>query len=221
MMSLYREIYDLTDGLVTPLIGQTLIDAGYDAGYSLIQKNKLNQPPSWADAITYNHPILDVHIPTMLDFGAAGKGYLVDLVSQLLRANSILSFCVDAGGDMFYQNESKKSLSVGLENPSDATQVIGIVPILNQSIAGSAGNRRTWGDFHHIIHPGTLVSPQHMLAVWVVAESTILADILTTALFFAKAEVLQKHFVFEYFILNPDYSFQKSDDFQVQFFPTS
>ncbi|HVY56038.1 MAG TPA: FAD:protein FMN transferase, partial [Thermodesulfobacteriota bacterium] len=35
MLSLYRELYDISGGLVTPLVGQTLSDAGYDAAYTL------------------------------------------------------------------------------------------------------------------------------------------------------------------------------------------
>src|SRR5690348_10121080 len=30
MLALYRKMYDVTGGLVTPLIGQVLVDAGYD-----------------------------------------------------------------------------------------------------------------------------------------------------------------------------------------------
>ena len=35
MFSLYKKAYEITDGLVTPLIGQVLVDSGYDAEYSL------------------------------------------------------------------------------------------------------------------------------------------------------------------------------------------
>ena len=40
MMDLYRDLYVRTDGLVTPLIGQLISDAGYDAKYSLKAKEK-------------------------------------------------------------------------------------------------------------------------------------------------------------------------------------
>ena len=35
----------------------------------------------------------------MLDFGAAGKGYLVDIVGQVLENHGIKNYVIDAGGD--------------------------------------------------------------------------------------------------------------------------
>src|ERR1035437_4573992 len=56
MFSLYRDFYKLTDGLLTPLIGQLLVDAGYDAEYSLAQNKPLSKPPSWDEVIDYHPP---------------------------------------------------------------------------------------------------------------------------------------------------------------------
>jgi FAD:protein FMN transferase len=156
LFSVYRKMYDLTNGLVTPFIGQVLVDAGYDAKYSLTQQRELSKPLSWDDAIKYNELYLDVMVPTILDFGAGGKGYLVDLVAEVLEENGVRSYCVDAGGDMVYKNVKDESIVVGLEHPEDITKVIGTIKLLNKSLCGSAGNRRTWGNFHHIINPETL-----------------------------------------------------------------
>ena len=39
LLSLYQKLYQLTDGAVTPLIGNVLVDAGYDHTYSLKSKS--------------------------------------------------------------------------------------------------------------------------------------------------------------------------------------
>jgi FAD:protein FMN transferase len=218
LFSVYRKMYDLTNGLVTPFIGQVLVDAGYDAKYSLTQQRELSKPLSWDDAIKYNELYLDVMVPTILDFGAGGKGYLVDLVAEVLEENGVRSYCVDAGGDMVYKNVKDESIVVGLEHPEDITKVIGTIKLLNKSLCGSAGNRRTWGNFHHIINPETLSSPKEVLAVWVLSSSTFVADILTTGLFFVSPEIFKEHYDFEYFILKSDYSFEKSKGFEVELF---
>jgi thiamine biosynthesis lipoprotein len=137
-------------------------------------------------------------------------------VSEILEENRIHSYCVDAGGDM--RQRGKRFLKVGLEHPQDAESVIGTVEIKNESLCGSAGNRRKWGRFHHVISPETLSSPQDLLAVWTVAKTTLLADLLTTALFFVSPEILEKHFEFEYLIVRPDLSIEKSENFNVQLF---
>lgn len=214
----YRKMYDITGGLFTPLIGKVLVDAGYDKEYSLKQKTDLTKPPAWDDVMVFDFPKLTVKKPVRLDFGAAGKGYLIDLVGQVLEENNICSYCVDAGGDIFHKSLKNETLKVGLEHPDDKQKVIGVISICNQSLCGSAGNRRAWANFHHIINPQTLSSPRDILAIWALAKDTIAADILTSGLFFVSPDLLKKNYDFEYLILNADYSFQKSDDFQAEIF---
>jgi thiamine biosynthesis lipoprotein len=215
MITLYKKMYDVTLGLVTPLIGKVLADAGYDDKYSFIEKT-LTKPKAWEEVIEWKEPNMILKEPALLDFGAAGKGYLVDIISKLLEENRINSYCVDAGGDMRYRG--KNPLKVGLEHPEDTSSVIGTIELNNESLCGSAGNRRTWGNFYHVISPETLSSPKDILAVWTLAKTTILADLLTTALFFVSAEKLLKHFDFEYLILRPDLSIEKSENFNAELF---
>ncbi len=217
MLMLYKKVYDITSGAVTPLIGQVLVDSGYDADYSLEIK-KMTKPLPWEEVLSWDNPKLTVKKPAILDFGAGGKGYLVDIVSDILESEGIESYCVDAGGDMRQRNKDSKVLKIGLENPHDTTTVIGVFDLLDCSLCGSAGNRRKWEDFHHIISPETLSSPKHIESVWVKAETTMLADILTTALFFVPPQILLKHFDFDYLILKPDFSVDKSEGFDVELF---
>src|ERR1035437_6663987 len=45
MLILYYDLYKITDGFFTPLVGNLLSEAGYDAKYSLQPKQKLNVVP--------------------------------------------------------------------------------------------------------------------------------------------------------------------------------
>lgn len=217
LMSLYKKLYEITGGAFTPLIGNVLEEAGYDAMYSLKPKI-LHSPPKWEDILVYNHPELTVKKPVMLDFGGLGKGYMIDQIGMLLAEEGISDFCIDAGGDMLYKNRQKKALDVGLEHPEDPKKVIGIATVTNQSICASAGNRRKWGTFHHIINPHTLSSPNSILATWVIADTALIADAIATCLFLSEPEVLQDHFQFEYVVVYSDYSFASSPDFPVEFY---
>jgi thiamine biosynthesis lipoprotein len=217
MISLYKKIYDLTEAKVTPLIGQVLVDAGYDANYSLVPK-ELKKPLSWEETIEWNNPILQIKIPSLLDFGAGGKGYLVDIVSEIIEKEGAKSYTVDAGGDIRSRVSDNHPIKIGLENPRDKSEVLGVANILNQSICGSAGNRRKWGKFNHIINPETLNSPDEIEAVWVIADETMVADILTTAIIFTDLSTLLSSFHFEYLILWKDFSVTKSDGFNAELF---
>jgi len=223
LFSLYEDLYRLTDGAFTPLIGDVLVEAGYDADYSL-KATPLHTPDSWDKVLTYdkNQNALKLKKPTTLDFGAGGKGYLIDLIGKLLEENHILSYCVDAGGDILFRSSPESGpqepLRVGLENPENTNQVIGVATIKNQSICGSSGNRRKWGKFHHLINPHSLTSPHHILATWVIADQTILADALATCLFFVDPKKLTSQYNFEYVILNQDHSEETSKNFPAEFF---
>jgi len=216
MLSLYRDLYLRTDGLVTPLVGNLISDAGYDAQYSLKQKKKLEKPLAWDEAMEYHHPTLVIKRPVLLDFGAAGKGYLVDLVGKVLEENDIPEYCIDAGGDILHKGNAP--IRIGLEDPENKEKVVGVGILQNASICGSAGNRRKWGDFTHIINPMTLASPTDTIAVWVVAETALLADALATCLFFVPAGKLAEAYTFEYVIVYRDRSLEKSANFQGEIF---
>lgn len=217
LFDLYQKLYLLTEGKFTPMIGNVLEEAGYDANYSLKPK-KLKKPLTWEEALNYKYPLLKVRKPVTLDVGAGGKGYLIDLISELLEESQVKAFCIDAGGDILYKNPSNQELQIGLEHPENLEQVIGVVNLVNRSICGSAGNRRKWLDYHHIIDPQNLSSPQHILATWVVAKETLLADALSTCLFFVNSDKLEVAFDFEYLIVYKDYSIDKSANFPGELF---
>ncbi len=219
LIELYEKLYQLTEGKLTPLIGRTLEQAGYDASYSLKPK-KLIAPPAWDEVLAYepSNRTLTLKQPALLDFGAAGKGYLVDIVSEIIEKEGVQSYTVDAGSDIRYRGQDP--LKVGLENPSEATQAIGVADLQNQSLCASAGNRRKWEGFHHIINPHTLQSPQEILATWAIAETTLIADGVTTALFLTAPESLTSHFNFQYLILYSDFSIKKSAEFPAELFLT-
>lgn len=218
MLNLYRKLYVITDGLMTPLIGQALVDTGYDNKYSLLPKKEIREVRKWDNVMNYFDFTLETKEPVILDFGAMGKGYLIDIISEILQQNNIFNYTINAGGDIAYKNTGGKKLRVGLENPSDFNEAVGVAEILDESICGSSGSRRAWGKYHHIINPETIESPGHILALWVVAKTTLLADALATALFFVSPEKLIEKYNFEYAIINKDNSVLVSKNFPGSFF---
>jgi len=220
LFELYRKLYDISLGKVTPLVGQVLVDAGYDPAYSLKQKEHVASARKWDDVMQYDQDknVLVTKEPVQLDLGAFGKGYLIDIVSELILSHGYKNFTVDAGGDMRHQDDTKKSIRVGLEDPDDATKVLGVAEISDTSLCGSSGNRRKWAGYHHIIDPDTATSPRHIRALWTTANTTLHADALATALFFVEPEILLAHFDFEYAIVFDDRTVHASEKFPGHFF---
>jgi thiamine biosynthesis lipoprotein len=200
MLDLYKQIYDLTGGKVTPLVGDLISGLGYDQMYSF-RTAKTEPVFAWNEAIELIGRKIEIKKNVLMDFGAAGKGHLVDLLSNLLVDNGVKSFLIDGGGDIYSRECNQK---IGLENPNNSKEVIGVVWVNNASICASATNRRVWGGYHHIIDPVTRKSTVGIVATWVIAKEAILADMLATCLFFVDPEVLKKHFDFEYLILDEE-----------------
>lgn len=217
LLRFYERLYKATGGKVTPLIGQVMEALGYDASYSF-EKKDVRRPPAWEEVLSYDRQGFTLTRPAVLDFGAAGKGYLVDIISELLEQAGVGSYLINAGGDIRHRSASGGLVKVGLENPLDNSEAIGAARLKNQSLCASAGNKRAWDGFNHIIDSVELRSPSEILASWVVAADTMTADGLATALFFAAPGGLQKQFSFSYAVLYKDMSLRSSPDFPAEIF---
>lgn len=219
MLHLYQRLYRVTGGRYNPLIGNTISDLGYDAEYSLTPKAQIRLTPSLLEAVEIiDEQTIRQNLPVMFDVGALGKGYFVDRASVILREYNIQRFLVNGSGDVFYQTAAKEPLLAGLEHPGDASMVIGRTKLVNQAMCASSGNRRKWDKYHHIIDPLTQTSPNEILASWIKAETTMLADGLATAAFLVPVEELRREFVFEYCLLNPEYKVKRSAGFEVELY---
>lgn len=222
MFKLYQQMYAVTNGAVTPLIGDAMERAGYDSMYSLTP-TKLRTIPALDDVMHFSNNTLHVKYKCVIDFGAAGKGYLVDLIAELLENNGVGQYLIDAGGDMRVASPApSKSTSVALEDPNDPKKAIGVVELgrnlQRSSLCGSAGNRRVWADFHHIIDPHTLRPTEKVRATWAVASSALVADGMATCLFFTELKILADRFDFDYVRIMADNSVQVSPGFPGQVF---
>lgn len=217
MLRLSETLNRLSGGAFNPLVGSTLEDMGYDASYSLEAKQDVRVVPDFSSAIRIiDHTHIELIRPVLIDIGAVGKGYAVDLITAFLDAAGLKRFLVDGSGDIFYRGD--EPLRAGLEHPDDSTKAIGVINLQNCAFCASAGNRRRWSTYHHIINPHTLTSPQNILGTWVKAESAALADGLATAIFLCDPGLLTSELTFDYCILNNEYKVKRSEGFLAEMF---
>lgn len=217
MFGFYQVLYNITDRQVTPLIGRALEQAGYDKGYSL-QPGLIDTVPTLEGALIWDGvATIQTMKPIVFDVGAAGKGHAVDIIAEVLERANIKEYTVDASGDIRVRGIEAER--IGLENPYDETKVIGVVDVRNKSLCASASNRRAWRGMHHIINPRTLKPVETVIATWVVADDTMTADGLATALFFVDSpDVLATHFDFSYVRIMRDGTIDYSRNFEGELF---
>lgn len=211
LLNWYRQLYLATDGFVTPLIGQTLADAGYDSDYSLKPKAEIAITPTWDEVLSLGKTSLTLRRPALIDVGAAGKGYAVDKVAELFKGD----YCIDAGGDI---KVGDIKMDIGLEDPRDPTKLIGVATVKNTSICGSAINRRAWKAWNHVINPKSSKPVDDIIATWVICDSSMQADGLATALFFVSPDKLRHLADFKYCIMYSDGSIKVTDNSMIKIF---
>jgi thiamine biosynthesis lipoprotein len=196
LFDLYDVLDEVSGGAVTPLVGRSLEHLGYGSDYSLAARPGRVVPPRWTDAVRRTGPTVTTTAPTIIDVGAAGKGYLIDLVAEVLVENGTEEFVIDASGDLLHRGEL---LRVGLEHPFDPSKAIGVVTIENESLCASGSNRRVWGEgLHHILDGRTGAPTSDIIATWAIAANGLLADGLATALFFVPPARLAERFEFDW-----------------------
>lgn len=217
LLDWYRRLYDATGGAVTPLVGGALEHLGYDPGYSLVRRAGAACVPVWDDVLRVEGSVLTSTQPLLVDLGGAGKGYLVDLLGQLLDEVGVDRYLVDGSGDLRHRGPGV--VRVGLESPHDPTKAIGVARLSGRALCASATNRRRWGEgLHHIIDPVTGEPVNGVLATWVIADSALMADGLATALFLAEPTVLSQEFRFSFVRMLADGSVEYSTDFDGELF---
>ncbi|MBW3092106.1 FAD:protein FMN transferase [Bifidobacterium sp. 82T10] len=167
LFDLYDALCDATNGAIDPCVGEDLIRLGYGADYAFTVEpgadgrlGAIHGRPTWhgdverrsttdADGMVgttgrtgVTGTTLITHRPVHLDFGACGKGYLVDLLAARFIATAAEEFVIDAGGDLLIQ--SSQPITIALEDPADTSRAIGTASVSSGAFCASAPSRRRW-----------------------------------------------------------------------------
>jgi thiamine biosynthesis lipoprotein len=220
LFDLYDHLHKVTSGAIDPLVGRDLELLGYDRNYSLKPESDVVRTREyscgrliWSKDIARKGKSIITKRPLVIDIGAIGKGYLVDIISSMLRNAEITEFVVDGSGDL--QHLGKFGIQVGLEHPFDPSSVIGVANLKNSALCASAVNRRAWGNgLHHVLDARTGFPVRDVVATWVIADDAIIADGLATALFFTSEDLLSENFSFSYVRMFSDGTAEISQDFE-------
>ncbi|MBS6347132.1 FAD:protein FMN transferase [Alloscardovia omnicolens] len=224
LFDLYDLMFAATSGRFTPTIADSLLRMGYGHVYGWLG----DEPVVWGRDVWRNDGepnVLYSSRPVHLDFGAAGKGYLVDLLHMIVGDDCM----INAAGDIFMSGGG----TVALENPWNVEQAVGIVRVPhNAAVCASSPARRHWTalntaqEVHHIVDATTSENPHDVAATWTLVRSedtqfpTAWADALGTALFFCDPNSLLLPSIprFEFARLLSTKNAQQSNNWPGEFF---
>ncbi|MDR0643660.1 MAG: FAD:protein FMN transferase [Treponema sp.] len=127
-----------------------------------------------------------------LDLGGIVKGYAADEAARILTANKVKRAVIDLGGNIFVFGRKKDGSSwrIGVQNPlSERGDSVGVVETVGNKTMVTSGVYERFFEvdgvsYHHILSTENGFPVRNgLLSVTVIADSSIDADALSTALF--------------------------------------
>ena len=126
-----------------------------------------------------------------LDLGAVGKGWACDLVRDFLLDNGVGSALINLGGNIAVIGDAKgdEPWRIGIQRPfAERGAYFTIVSLEDESVVVSGGYQRYIEEdgvfYHHILSSETgYPAETDLVSAAVIAESSTLADMLSTTLF--------------------------------------
>ena len=133
--------------------------------------------------------VTKTHAETKFDFGGIAKGFAVDRAVANLKAEGMKNGLIDLGGNIYCLGSPKDRnyWSVGIKDPLNKNRIVARVEMSNKAIATSGAYERfveiDGVRYGHIMNPVTGKPATGLLSATVIADSGIIADGLSTALF--------------------------------------
>ena len=194
------EIWELSQGFFDPTVGSLVNAYGFGPenkikNFSKKQLDSLIELTGFSKvSLTSEGTIKKKYSNIYLDFNAIGKGYIVDLISELLISYDIKNFLIEIGGEIIAKGKNPNSgdfWKVAIDNPSQKNnrQFIKTIFLKNKALATSVNYRKyiidslTGKKYVHTINPKNGKSFQSkILSVSVLASDCMTADAWATAL---------------------------------------
>lgn len=189
VFELARAIEQQSNGLVTPVLLDALIEAGYDRSFELLAPSVdylALQPCSTQhglEQIEWDERTRTICLPLglHLDFGGLVKGWAANETVKLL--GECRSALMDAAGDIAVggRRSNGESWPVGVADPFHPSENLELLKLESCGVATSGRDRRRWQQnghwFHHLIDPRTsLPSQSDVLTATVIAPTASQAE---------------------------------------------
>lgn len=183
MLTYALDVSKRTWGYFDPTVGKRLSELGYGAiknlSQSVIHKGKYNDYRE----IEITWDIVQLHGDILLEFGWVGKGYLIDVIKEIIdeyyysKSIPLPRYLIDFWGDLYGYGGWK----VWLENPHVLEEIIGVLLLDDIFLACSSGSKRKWWNNHHLIDPKTGESATDVIASFIEWPSGISTDAYATS----------------------------------------
>jgi FAD:protein FMN transferase len=186
VFELAHDMYEFSDGLVTPAVLPALVNAGYDFSFEpgrafsgRSPQTAVQDVPDFRD-IEYRPARQEIRLPVgmRLDFGGIAKGWAAH--QTMRRLSTYGPVLVNAGGDISINGPRTNSLpwKVGIIDPLQPERDIVHLALSGGGLATSGKDYRAWSQNgilrHHIIDPRTGYPAETDILTSSVAGATVM-----------------------------------------------
>lgn len=170
----------------------------------------------------------------ILDLGAVGKGFALDVVQQILKEDGVRGATISVGGSVLVYGEKKEgsAFRVGIRNPQgDAEDMIGYLEFASDTntCISTSGDYEKYIEkdgtrYHHILDRKTGYPAESGLSsVTVVCQNGLYSDALSTACYvlgYERALMLLKKYKAEAVFIDSNNQITVTDGLKDQFYLT-
>lgn len=196
------EIFEKTNGMfditVYPIVDKWgFISKDYKVPEAKDIKELVSQIGS--DKIHIENNKIKLEDGIKIDLGGIAKGYTSKRVTEILNDYNVKGGIVSLGGNVqcIGNKPDGSEFKVGIQNPDDSSDYIGIVTVNNKAVVTSGGYERYFEQngktYHHIIDPRNGYPAESGLkSVTIICEDGTYADALSTSMFVAGKDMAVK-----------------------------
>lgn len=188
-----QDIFNITNGLFDISAGHIIDNWKNNLNKSIYDNRNLDLKNIGMDKIIIdkdNHLISVLSDDLLIDFGGFGKGYAIDVLSELLFDWEIENALVHSGGSTVKaigKLSGHEGWPISISNPSSSNQTIAEVLLKDFSISGSGKQKGT-----HIINPKTNQPVKNVAGAWAMAKSAAQSDAMSTAFMIMPVEEMDE-----------------------------
>jgi thiamine biosynthesis lipoprotein len=135
------------------------------------------------------------------DLGGIAKGYAVDRAIAMLKNHGVERAVVNAGGEIYALGAPRDQAGweIGIQHPARPQTLAGRITVTNRAVSTSGNYEWRWAhrqdvkkNFGHLVDATTGHMTEPVLSATIIADSTMKADALSTAVFLMGREKAEK-----------------------------
>jgi thiamine biosynthesis lipoprotein len=132
---------------------------------------------------TSNNKVTLTNDDVLIDLGSIAKGYIADKLAEFLQESGVNSCLIDARGDVLIFGDTEETIHI--QHPRNEKEIICDLKLKNGAVATS-GDYKQYNENYARSH---ILNQKELISVTVVADTLMMADVLTSAVFVTDGEL--------------------------------